>query len=126
MESNKSFGYIYLIREREFLDKNENVYKHGKTCLSDATLILPRLKHYKKGSELVFVMQVSVQNICAIENNITKRFKEILKKHNDGNEYFIGDPNMMMNEMFKIIQNIDCKKDRADILFMKIKRKIRM
>ena len=52
MESKKTFGYIYLIREREFLNKNENVYKHGKTCLSDATLILPRFIHIKTLYEL--------------------------------------------------------------------------
>ena len=87
-----SFGYIYLIREREFLDKNEKVYKHGKTCISDATLILPRLKQYKKGSELLFVMQVPIDKINIIESSITQRFKKLFDKHSDGLEYFIGDP----------------------------------
>lgn len=114
MESKKSYGYIYLIREREFLNKNENVYKHGKTCLSDATLILPRLKDYKKGSELVFVMQVAIEQVCTIENSITKRFKNVFKKHNDGNEYFIGDPKIMIKEIFEIIQSIESRKDQTD------------
>lgn len=104
MESNKKiFAYIYLIREREFLQNNENVYKYGKTCCSDATLFVPRLKHYKKGSELVFIMQVPIHKVDIIESQITQRFKKLFERHNDGYEYFIGDPNTMIKEMIDII-----------------------
>ena len=101
----KKFGYIYLLREREFLHKNENVFKYGKTCTSEATLILPRLKNYKQGSELLMIRQVPVQEVDEIKKHITNRFKAIFTKHDDGNEYFIGDPNLMIDEIFNIINS---------------------
>jgi len=106
MESgNKKHGYIYLIREREFLLRNEHVYKHGKTCLSEANLALPRLNKYKKGSELLFIRQVPCHTVHIIESNITQRFKTVFEKHNDGYEYFIGDPFVMINEINNIVNS---------------------
>lgn len=99
-------GYIYLIREREFVRLNEPVYKHGKTrqkiSCDDG---INRLKAYKNGSEIVMIKQVPEHMVDLIEKMITKTFKHCFERHEDGWEYFIGDP----FKMTKIIDDIICK-----------------
>jgi hypothetical protein len=93
-------SYIYLIREREFINKNEQVYKVGRTT-QERGLIIKRFKAYKKGSEIIFLKSVENTQVNTIENVVKKIFNEKFKKHNDGTEYFIGSP----DEMCKIIFN---------------------
>jgi len=93
-------SYIYLIREREFINKNEQVYKIGRTT-QEKGLTIERFKAYKKGSEIIFLKSVENTHVNTIENIIKKIFNEKFKKHNDGTEYFIGSP----DEMCKIIFN---------------------
>lgn len=98
-------GYIYLLREREFFKTKENVYKVGRTIQKGTSLILDRLKAYKKGSELVLIRQVPCDNVVQIETLIVKEFQKNFTQHNDGREYFIGD----VNKMVDIIHNISRK-----------------
>ena len=44
-------GYIYLIREREFVNNNKHIYKIGRT---DAYDVRSRLKSYPSESEVIF------------------------------------------------------------------------
>jgi len=95
-------GYIYLLREREFFRTKENVYKVGRTIQKGTSLILDRLKAYKKGSELVLIRQVPCDNIVQIETSIVKEFQKNFTQHNDGREYFIGDVNKMVDIIHEI------------------------
>ena len=97
-----NFGYIYLIREREFLHNKQEVYKVGRTVQKGASLLLDRMKAYKKGSELCFMRQVPVENVVLTETLIKTRFNQLFNRHPDGTEYFIGD----MNDMIKVINQI--------------------
>jgi hypothetical protein len=59
-------GYIYIIWTREFYDKEEHVYKIGQT--GD---IINRLRHYPKGSRLMYSNCVS--NHAEVERMIMRR-----------------------------------------------------
>jgi hypothetical protein len=75
---------IYLIKLREFIRTNENVYKVGR---SENPII--RLKSYPKNSEVKFIIAcdecVIVEKL--IINNLKKNF---IHCENYGNEYFKG------------------------------------
>lgn len=91
-----SLGYIYLLREREFYKRNEEVYKVGRTKQKNASLSIDRLKAYKKGSELVLLRQVSCDNVIKIETDILKQFDSKFIRHDDGREYYIGNAELMV------------------------------
>lgn len=97
-------SYIYLIRPREFLCTNQEVYKLGRTtqCIDNH---IKRLKNYTKGSEIVLSIQVSTKNVKDIETNIKNLFKEKYSNHEDGYEYFIGNKNTMKNDILSYIIN---------------------
>lgn len=91
--------YIYLLREREFINANQEVYKVGRTKQENQT----RFKQYPKGSVLYFQM------ICNDCNNIEKQvlnlFKEkFINRKDIGSEYFGGDYNEMINIIYSTIK----------------------
>lgn len=102
----KCLGYIYLIREREFANTNQNVYKVGRTVQKGTSLFLDRLKAYKKESELHMIRKVPMDRVAHIEARIIALFKQRFEKHPDGNEYFIGN----VDEMIDIINDVCCGK----------------
>jgi len=89
-------GYLYLIREREFLLRNENVFKIGATVQQTPSLQLDRLKKYKKGSQLLYTSICNHKTVFDLETKIKKAFKKQFQKHSDGYEYFIGNPIQMI------------------------------
>lgn len=95
------YGYIYLIREREFLLRNEDVYKLGGTIQKVPNLQIRRLKEYKKGSQLLTVCICDYKNVFDVEEKLKKIFNEKFKKHLDGTEYFIGNPTVMANIIYE-------------------------
>jgi hypothetical protein len=95
----QEYGYIYLIREREFLLRNEEVYKMGCTIQKTASLQLDRFKKYKKGSQLVYTRTCNADSIFKIESEIKDEFRKQFKSHSDGHEYFMGDSCKMINLM---------------------------
>ena len=99
-DEDNRISYIYLIREREFINKNEQVYKVGRTTQKRG-LTIERFRAYKKGSEIIFLKSVENTRVNTIENVIKKIFNEKFKKHNDGTEYFIGSPDEMCKIIFK-------------------------
>jgi uncharacterized C2H2 Zn-finger protein len=107
-------AYIYLIREREFVRLNEQVYKHGKTRQKFPCNIINRLNDYKTGSELVMIKQVPEYLVDTIEQNITRTFKYCFERHEDGHEYFVGDPFKMMNIIDDIIREICFNNEERD------------
>jgi len=89
-----------LLREREFLEKDQPTYKFGKTK-QEPDVSIRRLKHYKKGSQLCLLFECPVDKVDDIENHIRKQFQIKFDKHSDGYEYFTGD----VEKMKKIIIN---------------------
>ncbi len=86
-------GYIYLIREREFVNTKEDIYKIGRT---DAYDIRSRLKSYPSDSEVIFFIQVS--NSKEVEKRLLKEFDSFFtKKERIGNEYYEGDRQQMIS-----------------------------
>jgi hypothetical protein len=88
-------GYIYLIREREFVNSNQNVFKVGRTIQKTPTCYLERLKDYKRGSQMFSVLHVESEDCEHIETKVKEAFNKMFKRHNDGHEYFEGDPKTM-------------------------------
>ena len=88
-------GYIYLIREREFVNSNQNVFKVGRTIQKTPTCYLERLKDYKRGSQMLSVIHVDCDDCEHIESKVKDVFNKMFKRHNDGHEYFEGDPKTM-------------------------------
>lgn len=80
-----SFGYIYLIQEREFIRLNENVFKVGRTFC-----VKTRLNQYPKGSQLLAYHCVPNQYLYETEllNAMAHNF---VKRRDYGHEYFEGD-----------------------------------
>ena len=90
-------NYIYLIKEREFVNNNQNIYKIGKTKQENNK----RFKNYPNGSILLF------HTMCIDCDTFEKKLIDIFnKKFNNkrdiGLEYFEGD----YREMIRIILNI--------------------
>lgn len=94
-------GYIYLIREREFLLLNQNIYKFGKT-VQFPNNVIDRVKHYKKGSEICLIIHCDHKEVDIIETSIKQSFRTKFIQHPDGHEFFEGD----VDEMERIILDI--------------------
>lgn len=97
-----SSQYIYLLKEREFINSCENIYKIGKTSQSNDK----RFKQHPKGSILIF--QSTCSNCCKIEKIVINNFCLKFKQRTDiGTEYFEGECTYMILELLEIIKN-DC------------------
>jgi len=93
-------SYIYLIREREHYLNDKPIYKFGRsTQLPDHKI--NRLYHYKKGSEIVMVLQS--KNVIETENKIRVLFKQQFIQHMDGHEHYYGDVNIMKKIIWNVI-----------------------
>jgi hypothetical protein len=87
----KKLGYLYLLREREFLERDEATYKVGMTRQAPENFI-HRLRAYKRGSELVLVEQCAAAAAPALEREVLAEFARRFRRHGDGTEFFVGDP----------------------------------
>ena len=88
--SDISDGYIYLIIEREFLNKQASVFKFGYT-----SNILQRFAGYPKGSKLLLTL--CVYDAHGLEKAILKALRENFIQRTDiGREYFEGDVNKII------------------------------
>ena len=94
-ESSKE-GVIYLLKTRESIRMNEDVYKIGRT-----KNMKNRLSQYPKGSEFITTMKVNDQQMC--ERVLLYTFKDKFQKREDmGNEYFEGNLDEMKSVLFGI------------------------
>ena len=92
--------YIYLLKEREFIKTNEDIYKIGKTKQEN----LKRFNSYPKGSILIF--QIVCSNCSDIENKLIKLFRaKYIKRKDIGNEYFEGDYITMIDDIIKTVNS---------------------
>lgn len=98
-KEHKSLSSIYLIRTREFLMKNECVYKIGKT----SNKLCERLGNYGKGGEVVITLCVN-DDIDTVERELIGIFVSKYTQRIDiGNEYFEGDYTQMMTDIINKI-----------------------
>jgi hypothetical protein len=117
------FNYSYLLQEREFINSNQNVYTIGKTKQENSK----RFNQYPKGSKLF--LQIECKDSDLMENQLLILFRKKYTCRNDiGNEYFEGDVENMMYDMFelrKIINNSneEVKKNIEEIKELDIKLK---
>ncbi len=96
----ENVSYIYLIREREHYMNDKPIYKFGRsTQLPDHKI--NRLYHYKKGSEIVMVLQC--KHVVETENKIRILFKQHFIQHIDGHEHYYGDVNLMKKIIWEVI-----------------------
>ncbi len=111
-------NYIYLLQEREFVNKNSNIFKVGMTSKPNHE----RFNQYPKGSILLF--QIICNDCKTIEKIILENFKEnFIHQIYYGNEYFEGDYNLMINNIFSIIKNYN---EEQQIKFKNIEEKIKL
>jgi len=102
-------GYIYLIQLREFLDKDEDIYKVGMTCQPGHK----RFASYPKGSKLLY--QVTCDNCLKAEKLIIQKFKEKFVQMKDiGTEYFRGNHVDMFDMIYAVVKG-DRKMNTAEI-----------
>jgi hypothetical protein len=93
-------NYIYLLREREFIKLNQEIYKIGMTTKSN----YGRFLQYPKNSELLF--QMKCINCVKNERTILKKFENKYIKQTDiGSEYFEGNVLEMINIIYDVIMN---------------------
>jgi len=78
-------NYIYLVKEREFIKTNENIYKIGRSKQENTK----RFLQYPKGSELI--IQARCIDCIKTEKILIELFKkEFIHRRDIGNEYFEG------------------------------------
>jgi hypothetical protein len=83
--------FIYIIKEREFIKTNEEIYKIGKT-----RGLRNRIGDYPKGSAIKMVYPC--KDIDIIEKELLLLFDEqFIRMVDVGREYFRGDINVMVN-----------------------------
>lgn len=84
---------IYLIHEREFINKNVFIIKLGRT-----NSIIKRYPQYPKGSRLIFALYTNSKDLVQVENALLHKFRDVFKARTDiGKEYFEGDVDEMIN-----------------------------
>jgi hypothetical protein len=85
----EEYHFIYMIRPKENVRHNENIYKIGKTKVKNPDINISRLLSYDKGTEIIHLQQCNNCNI--LEKELLEEFTKKFNKHTFGNEYFIGD-----------------------------------
>lgn len=98
--NNESYHYVYLIKPKESVYNNVDIYKPGMTITKEKSFDLKRLKSYGIESELIMVSQCNNANL--IEKEILKEFNANFERPY-GNEYFIGNKNIMKKIIHKIL-----------------------
>jgi hypothetical protein len=96
-------GYVYIIRECDFVRLNEDIYKIGRTAKYNPE---DRFEKYRKGTEIIGFFKVNDSIEC--ENKIIKCFSNhtnITKMTEYGKEYFQGNKNELLGEIFQIVKN---------------------
>ena len=97
-----SAQYVYLIQEREFIKTSENIYKIGKSKQENNK----RINQYPKQSKLI--LQILCDNCDELEKELIISFKNKYNHRKDiGNEYFEGDFEDIIKNIFYTRNNID-------------------
>lgn len=88
---------IYFIHTRELISSKEPIYKLGRSNNLEC-----RVRNYPKGSNVLFTM--NCKNSIKCEKHLIKLFKEkFIQKKDYGTEYFEGDKDEMINEIYNYL-----------------------
>lgn len=97
--------YVYLLKEREFVKTNENIYKIGKST----QINLSRFSQYPNGSILYF--QMICKDCNKIERNVINKFRvKYINRTDIGHEYFEGNYDDMIDDIYYEINKFHNKK----------------
>jgi hypothetical protein len=97
-----SAQYVYLIQEREFIKTSENIFKVGKSKQENNK----RINQYPKQSKLI--LQILCDNCDILEKELIISFKNKYNHRKDiGNEYFEGEHEDMIKNIFYTRNNFD-------------------
>lgn len=91
------YHYIYLIKEKIYIDEEKEVYKIGKSTQENTR----RVKSYPSGSKLY--LQIRCINCHSEEKKLLKIFNERFKLYR-GREYFLGDIELMMDIVYSEVK----------------------
>jgi hypothetical protein len=101
-DKKQQVGYIYLLREREFIRINEPTYKIGKTSQDNP---YGRITDYPKDSKLEMV--ISTQDCHTAERALITLFRNKFKiMRCYGCEYFNGDVNVMKDYIWEYLKKL--------------------
>ena len=99
---NTKHNYLYILKLREFLISNENVYKIGRTTQLPNT----RLAGYPKGS--LVIMFAEVPDCIKAENKLKEQFdKHYICRRDYGREYYEGNIYLMKSTFNRVIEESD-------------------
>jgi hypothetical protein len=97
-------GHLYLLREREFVNTNQPIYKIGKTRQENGK----RFGGYSKDTVIEFMLRVADSD--AAETEAKRKFDQLFKKRTEiGSESYEGDRVTMLTELAKFIAPIEAK-----------------
>lgn len=100
----EQINYIYLLREREFVNTKENIYKIGRSKQENTK----RFLQYPKGSQLI--LQESCSDCLTLETALINEFKNHFIHRTDlGNEYFEGNISKMRHCIWEFVAIQVCK-----------------
>jgi len=92
--------YIYLLQEREFIKTEESIYKIGKSKQEN----LKRITNYPNGTMLIF--QILCNDCDSLEKKLLAIFRQKYEPMKEiGSEYFRGDYNLMIKDIYDITFN---------------------
>jgi hypothetical protein len=92
----KKDGHIYVVKEREFIKTNENIYKIGRS-----KNIVRRMPSYPKDS-LIYLILYS-PNVVESEKALIMHFDKLFIKRTDiGYEYYEAAEKELMKECMKM------------------------
>ena len=93
-------GHIYIVKEREFIKTNENVFKIGRS-----KNVVHRMPGYPKNSRIYSI--VYAPNVNEVEKQLIDHFDQIFIKRTDiGNEYYECSENDIMKQCSILIHNL--------------------
>ena len=114
-------GYVYIVRECDFVRLNEDIYKIGRTSKINPE---DRFQKYRKGTEIICCFYVNDSIECknkiikcfSNHTNITKMTRagdassglassRAARMTEYGKEYFQGNKNELLSEILQIVKN---------------------
>jgi hypothetical protein len=101
--TNAKFHYIYIVRPKEYVLYDKNVYKIGKSEQYPSNNV-SRCTSYGIGSEIYFISKCNDATID--ETNLKKLFNKKFERHVFGIEFFVGDVNKMIKVMAGYIESV--------------------
>ena len=109
-------GYVYLLQTRESCEKDEDIFKIGRTNKKQ----FERFNQYPNGS--VLYLQIKCVDCVSLEKHLLKLFSDSFDRCERckiyGSEYFKGDPSLMMQIILHHL-NFSCNLEQNQIIQQK-------